>query len=292
MPKTPLLGTGLNGLVGSKFVELFKNSYSLVVLDISDPNDPVDITQYDQVAKKFETSSAQFVLHFAAFTDVTAAWEQRGDKQGLAYKVNVDGTANVVKAAQSTCKHVIHVSTAYVFNGEKAGLYHESEPMDPIEWYGQTKAWAEEKVQSANCPWTILRIDQPFRSDAFAKTDVAHRIASKLKDNSLYPMFTDHFFGPTVIEEFSRVIDWVIRTSTTGLFHASSGEQWSDFEFANLIKQKLELPGEVKSGSLSEYLKTLNRPYQKNTALDTSKLTQALDFQLQSIDTAIGQLEL
>lgn len=285
----PLLVTGLKGLVGSKLGSLFAHTYAFESLDISDPETPVDITNLDQVLTSFQKSSAAYVVHFAAFTDVNAAWQQRDDKSGPAYKVNVVGTENIVAAAERTDKHVIHISTAYVFDGEKTTPYTESDEPHALEWYGQTKLLAEQRVLAAQTPTTILRIDQPFRSDPFARPDIVHKIAAGIKAGTLYPQFTNHFFGPTYIDDFAKVIDWVIRTNATGLFHASSGEQWSDYDFATLINETHHLGGEVKPGDLTEYLKTVQRPYQKNTALDVSKLQTALDFSLTPITTAVTQ---
>ena len=228
--KTPLIATGLNGLVGSKFHDDFDHKYDFQNLDLRDPENPVDITNAEQILKIFQNSPAQFVFHLAAYTDVTGAWKQKDDKNGVAYRVNVVGTQNIVDACAATGKHLIHVSTAYVFDGEKDGLYTEDDPTNPIEWYGQTKLWAEEAVMSSDINWTILRIDQPFRSDKFPKVDIAHRIIDGLKAGTLYPQFTNHYFGPTFIDDFAKIVDWVIRTKTTGLFHASSGEKWSDVE--------------------------------------------------------------
>lgn len=288
-----LITTGLNGLVGSKFAQDFKNQYQFHSLDLRHPTHPVDITNYESVIQAFEAKpEAKFVLHLAAFTDVTAAWNQQGDKNGLVYKINVDGTKNIIKACQQTNKHLIHISTAYVFNGEKETLYTEADPMQPIEWYGQTKAWAEEAVTNSDLNWTILRIDQPFRSDSFEKVDMAHKIIQGLQANKLYPMFDNHYFGPTFIDDFAKVIDFIVRTGQTGLFHASSGEKWSDYDFAVAIKEGLNLAGEVKKGDLAAYLASLNRPYQKNTALDCTKLKNALDFELISIQEAIKKIQL
>ncbi len=282
-----VIATGLNGLVGSKFEQLFSGKYKFDRMDSSSKDNPVDITNFDQVIKVFQDSSAKSVIHLAAYTNVTGAWEQTNDKTGPAYLVNVEGTKNIVRACEETGKHLIHISTAYVFNGENDGLYLETDPTSPIEWYGQTKALAEEAVMNSKTPWTIFRIDQPFRSDAFHKMDVVHKIINGLNEGTLYPQFADHFFGPTFIDDFAKVLDWSIRTQTTGLFHASSGEKWSDFDFATLIKETHGISGEVKSGMLSDYLKTLARPYQRNTALNCEKLRSALDFSLLSVAEAI-----
>jgi dTDP-4-dehydrorhamnose reductase len=54
-------------------------------------------------------------------------------------------------------------------------MYLETDKTNPIEWYGKTKALAEEVIQKSDIAWTILRIDQPFRNDAFTKIDTLHR---------------------------------------------------------------------------------------------------------------------
>jgi dTDP-4-dehydrorhamnose reductase len=286
----PIIGTGLSGLIGSKLMADFSQQYEFAKVDVADPVNPVDITKLDSILEFFNNSSAEFVVHFAAYTDVTGAWQQSGDKNGLAYQVNVLGTQNIVHACEVTHKHLIHVSTAYVFNGENENMYQENEPLSPIEWYGQTKAWAEEAVTAAKCPWTILRIDQPFRSDAASRPDVVRRIIASIKDGTLYPQFNNHYMGPTFIDDFVKIIDWVIRKKMTGIYHASSGEKWSDFEFATLINQSLNLKGNVKSGDLFEYLKTAKRPYQKNTALDCSKLVKEIDFKMLTVKEAVGKI--
>lgn len=289
MNKTPLLGTGLNGLIGSKFVMDFSNQYDFDNLDLRNPMTPVDITNEKQVLAVLSNSEAKFVVHMAAFTDVTGAWQQTDDTSGLCYQVNVKGTENLVKACAATSKHLIHLSTAYVFDGEKKEMYVETDKTNPIEWYGKTKALAEEVIQNSNIDWTILRIDQPFRNDSFEKIDTLHRVLDGMRNNKLYPQFTDHFFGPTYINDLAKVIDYVIRQKITGLYHASSGESWSDFKFAEFINQKFNLNFDLKSGSLAEYLETSNRPYQRNTALNIDKIKSSLDFQLKTIKEAIAE---
>ncbi|MFZ5437876.1 MAG: SDR family oxidoreductase [Patescibacteria group bacterium] len=286
-----ILTTGLNGLVGSRFALDFKNEYSFDNLDLRDEKQPTDITNYDQVLNRFQNSIATHVIHLAAYTDVTGAWQQTGDKNGIAYQVNVVGTENVVKAAETTNKHVIYVSTAYVFDGEKKELYTEEDTPKPIEWYGETKYLAEEIVKQAQCPWTILRIDQPFRADSFEKVDTAHRVMKGIKEGSLYPQFTNHYFGPTYVNDFAKIMDFIIRTSPTGLFHASSGESWTDYDFAVAINDIHQLGGKIGQGDLEVYLASSERPYQRNTAMSNKKLLEILDFELKTIRQALAEIK-
>lgn len=289
MGNIPLLGTGLNGLIGSKFMADFGDKYDFDNLDVRSAIRPVDITNEKQVRAVLSASDAEFVVHMAAFTDVTGAWQQTGDVNGACYVVNVKGTENLVKVCAETGKHLIYLSTAYVFDGEKKEMYVETDKTNPIEWYGKTKALAEEVVQNSNISWTILRIDQPFRNDPFEKIDTLHRVIEGMKNNKLYPQFTDHYVGPTYINDFVKIIDFAISQKLTGLYHASSGESWTDFDFAKFTNETLALNFDLKEGSLAKYLEASNRPYQKNTALNIDKLRNVLDFRLKTIKEAIKE---
>jgi dTDP-4-dehydrorhamnose reductase len=283
--------TGANGLVGSYVAQHLSSTHSLISFDISDPDRPIDITNKDVVMKAVSESTAEYIVHFAAFTDVTAAWEQSGDTSGIAYKVNVLGTQYLVDACNEAGKHLIHTSTSYVFDGEKADPYVESDPTSPIEWYGETKALAEQYITEHAKNWTIFRIDQPFRPDVFPKKDLPHKIIDQLSSNTLTPQFSDHYFGPTWIPDYAKVIAWAIRTKPQGLFHATNGETWTNLQYAQEIARAVGSSQEVQGSSLTEYLKTQNRPYQKNTALNCGKLQNILDFKQTPIAQAISLIE-
>lgn len=286
-----LIITGANGLIGSYVSQLLSNNHTLVSFDVSDPQRPIDITNKEVVMKAVSQSTAEYLVHFAAFTDVTAAWEQSGDKSGIAYKVNVMGTQYLVDACNETGKHLIHTSTSYVFDGEKTDPYVESDQTHPIEWYGETKALAEQYIIENAKNWTIFRIDQPFRPDIFPKKDLPHKIIEQLAAHTLTPQFSDHYFGPTWIPDYAKIIEWAVRTKPQGLFHATNGETWTNFQFAQEVAKAVGSDHKIVANSLAEYLKTHNRPYQKNSALDCEKLQQILDFKQTPIAQAVAMIE-
>jgi len=289
MEKAHLLITGSNGLVASQFMAQYGDQYVFDTIDLSNPEHPVDITKLDQVQRAVTDSSASAIIHCAAYTNVTEAWKQQDDRSGAAYQVNVIGTAHAAQAAAETGKHLVHISTPYIFDGTLDGLYTEEEPASPIEWYGYTKAEAERVLGESAASWTILRIDQPFRSLPFSRPDTVQRIISGLEAGTLPPQFTDHTFGPTFLDDFSHVLHWAVEQKSQGIFHATSGEKWTDYDFATAVQKAFGLKGTVQKGSLSEYLAKSNRPYQKNTALSTEKLVRLMGKQLDVAD-ALKQL--
>lgn len=283
-----ILITGAGGLVGCVVHDLLQLSATC----LTPSSRELDLLNEQAVLEFFEAHPVDAVIHLAAYTDVSAAWQQRGDTTGSAYQINVIGTRHVAQAAQGVGAHMIQISTAYVFDGNKETRYVESDAVSPIEWYGQTKAEAEHVVQSTCANWSILRIDQPFRLAPFKKLDIAHRIALGLRAGTLHPQFTDHFFGPTIIEDFAKIVQWAVSVGPVGLLHASSGEKWSDYDFATLIGRTLQLPFSIERGSLALVNKPDARPYQKNTAMSSDLLRSKIDFQLRNIADTIPELRL
>src|SRR5690349_17834981 len=97
-----IIGTGISGLVGSRIVELFKDTY---IFHEMSRKTGVDITDKQAVLDKIENSPAQIVLHLAAKTDVDGCEKDREfGENGEAWKINVLGTENVIDACKKTNK--------------------------------------------------------------------------------------------------------------------------------------------------------------------------------------------
>lgn len=272
--KPEVLGTGLSGLVGSRIVELLSENYTFSNLDLSEG---VDILDKQSIYNKIKNSSSECVLHLAAFTDVNAAQEQNGDKSGSAWQVNVVGTQNIVEVCKELNKHLIHLSTGYVFDGQKSEAYTEDDAMNPTDWYSVTKAEAEKVIQNLLPDSTILRINFPYRTDEFAKRDIWHKMSDALKAGKTGPFFADHFFTLTPIEWLAEVMRWAIETKPAGIYHATSDTVYSDYSLAQEIAKTLSIdPSVIQKGSLEEFNKTATRPYQPSLILSNHKLKTAM----------------
>lgn len=273
MEKTPVLGTGLSGLVGSKITEILALEFSFANLDLSQG---VDITNAEQVEKAVSSSPADVVLHLAAFTDLNAAETQKGDRSGSVYQVNVVGTENLARACAKHGKHLVHMSTGYVFDGQKKGPYVETDTPNPIDWYGQTKLEAEQVVQELlPQSHTILRINFPYRQDEFAKKDIWHKMADALMAGKNGPFFDDHFYTLTPIEWLAEVLRWSFQTKPVGVFHTTTDTVYTDFTLAQEIQRSLGLSGELLRSSLAEYNAGAERKYAPSLILSSEKLKQA-----------------
>ena len=275
MGKTKVIGTGLSGLVGSRIKEMLGESYSFIDFSLETG---VNILDIKSLEKRFlENKEAKAVIHLAAFTDTNAAWSQRGDKSGLCYRLNVLGTKNIIRLCQEYGYYLIYVSTDFVFSGKKEGVYTEKDTPDPIEWYGQTKRWAEEEVLESKLKAAIVRLSYPFRAFFPQKSDLVRKMIDGFKKQTLYPLFTDQIITPTFIDDFAGGIGYFLRKKPEGIFHLVGDSQLSPYEIGLKIAQTFNFDSSLlKKGSLADYQKNSSfdsRPFQKNLALDNQKIT-------------------
>jgi dTDP-4-dehydrorhamnose reductase len=282
--KTHLIATGLSGMVGSRFAELYGHKYEFQNLDLTNN---VDITDAKVVDSAVKSSSADTIIHLAAYTNVDQANLQQNDKQGPCYQINVIGTKNIVAAAKKYKKYLIHVSTDFVFSGNRHKPYNEDMPTDPIEWYGQTKEMAEKIVSQAPINWSIVRISFPFRANFPGKPDLVRKIIAGLQYDTLPPMFTDHIITPSFVDDLCKVFFMFTLKRPRGIWHATGSSFVSDYELAQIIKTTFNLPGTIREGSLQEYLKTAKRPYQTELKISNAKLQLELGNPMLDVASAL-----
>lgn len=284
--KPVILGTGLSGMIGSRLVELFGSEFEFVNLDLTTG---VDITQVETVETMLKKYPATTVIHLAAFTDVSKACAETGNKDGLVYKVNVLGTKNIAEACKKYVHYLIHISTDFIFDGQNppATGYAETDSPHPIEWYGQTKLWAEEEVTKSGCRHVILRTAFPFRAKFDLKPDLVRNIITNLTKNTLHPMFSDQIITPTFIDDLCEVFKIFITKQPTGIYHCVGSTALSPFELAQKIAQVFAIKTEIKSISFKDWPQTDPRPRQQFLRVSNAKLFQDFGYKMKTIDEAL-----
>lgn len=285
-----ILGTGLSGLVGSRIVEL-NPEFNFTDLSL---DSGYDILNYPSLETAFGQFSGDIVIHLAAFTDTAAAWLQRGDKTGLCYRLNVEGTKNIVDLCQKHHKYLIYISTDFVFDGQKTNPYTETDQPHPIEWYGETKYLAEQLVTTSGIPAAVVRIAFPYRAKFAPKQDLVRKIIDGFKTQKLYPMFTDQITTPTFIDDIALGLRYFFEHQPNGIYHLVASSFQSPYDLAlNIAKvfgydSKLVFPG-----SLTEFLKTqppASRPWQKSLALSNQNVTD-LGISMKTLQSGLESLK-
>lgn len=236
--KISILGTGLTGMVGSRIVELLKSKYEFEDLSYETG---IDITNKDQVKKIIFQSSADIILHLAAKTDVDSCEKDKSlKKDGDAWRVNAEGTRNIVEACKKDKKRIIYISTDFVFDGNK-DFYQEEDMPNPINWYAVTKYEGEKIVQSSGLPYLICRLAFPYRANFLPKKDLIRGLLEKLKNHEELKMVSDQFITPTFIDDIAGAINSLIFNKAEGIFHVVGSSSHTPLEIAQLIAETFSL---------------------------------------------------
>ena len=211
----------------------------------------IDIGNPAQVAHAIAYIKPTIIVNAAAFTDTSQAEKDKD----LAKKVNADAVKYICEAADKQQKKpfIIHISTNYVFNGYTANPlgYIESDPIDPINYYGLTKAAGEKNLYNDYTRYFILRTSWLFSPYGL---NFVKQIVQKIRfDQQDAFVVKDQFGAPTSTQALARVIGLLIdhimtHEATTldamhayGTYHFSSQEYSSYYDFALAIRAYLLL---------------------------------------------------
>ena len=255
--KLRVLVTGSQGLVGSHFCD--QNTDFIIM---APTQEEFNLQEQKKMKKYLEVNKLDWVVNFAAFTDVTKAEMENGDLKGDTWQINVKGVRNILKYFKS--KNIIQISTDMVFPGNAAfpGPYSETDtpPNDKkdLTWYGWTKNRGERLIKQRG--GTVLRIIYPISFEFDKRPDYIRGPIKKFVKGKLYPLFNDQQISITYIHEITQVLNIIINSSLRGVYHVSSNTTTP----YDLIKKTLEELGEntssLKSASVVEFLKTQSNP--------------------------------
>jgi dTDP-4-dehydrorhamnose reductase len=293
MAEKKILVTGSKGLVGSRFVELYPQPENLITPDLPEFN----LCDKSEVSDLINKTNPQVILHFAAFTDVSAGENQRGDKKGICWQVNVEGTNNLLSASTKTGCFFVQISTDMVFPGDRIdpGPYTESHqpPSDPnkLTWYGYSKSVAENLAIESKA--TIVRIIYPVRANFPAKLDYLRKPLQLYDQKKLYPLFTDQYVSLTFIDELCLALQKIIRNRLVGIYHVSSPDTSTPFALISYLLEKSRgIKDAVQPSSLDQFLKSVNNParYPKFGGLQSRFSEKALDLKFSSTTEIIDKL--
>lgn len=242
----------------------------------------LDIRDAGSIARAVEAAAPDLVINAAAYTAV----DQAETEQDEARLVNAAGAGALAKAAADCGAAILHLSTDYVFNGEKRSPYVETDPVDPLGAYGRSKLEGEQAVAAANSHSVILRtawVYSPWGKN-FAKTML--RVAEARDELSVVH---DQQGNPTSAADIAAAL-WGIACQyadnpaslVSGAFRMTAAGEGSWAEFAEEIFAISAAVGgpsaHVKRITTAEYPTPTRRP--ANSRLDCFQLRAVYGIEL------------
>lgn len=279
-----ILLTGANGQLGSEIVSLAKN-YKLKLYPFTRAQ--LNITEAEQIKYVLATIKPNYIINAAAYTAVDKA----ENESELAFAINGMGVKNLAKVAQEYDIPLLHISTDYIFDGEKKTAYIEEDQAQPMSIYGQSKLNGENFLKETWFKHIILRVSWVFGAfgNNFVKTIV--RLSNEQNDLKI---IADQKGTPTyagdIAQALLKIIECLDKGQTDwGIYHYTGIPSLSWYEFAVKIidaakqRKKLQLKNIIPISAL-ESPSIAHRPF--NSELACHKITQT--FNIKPNDWSLG----
>lgn len=285
-----ILVTGSNGQVGSCLVKQLTELSEIECLAVD--RDQLDITDRDAVNKLVNEFKPDAIINAAAHTAVDKA-EQEVE---LSYAINRDGPKFLAQSANRVGATILHISTDYVFAGDKVGEYVETDAVAPQGIYGQSKLAGELAVAAA-CPrHIIMRTAWVFceTGNNFVKTML--RLAQSRDELGVV---ADQFGGPSYAGDIAAALITMAQSLYNGnhdygIYHFAGMPHVSWHQFASNIFNKANEQGilnkvmRVNAITSDQYPTPAKRP--ANSKLDCQKIEQTFGIQPSDWQTALKNL--
>ena len=258
-----VLITGAAGQLGTELVEAFERAGHDVIPTTHASLDIVDASAVNRLVGEVRPD---WIIHGAAWTAVDAC---ESDPE-RASAVNGGGTRNIVSAAERVGARVLYVSTDYVFDGNKAGAYVESDVPNPQSIYGSSKLEGERAMRPNDL---VVRISWVcgYHGGNMVKTIL--RLAAT---NPTLSFVDDQVGHPTFADDAARAMLGLVEAGLAGTFHVTNAGAVSWYEFAReVLRAAGEDPDRVKPIATSDLQPPRPARRPANSVLDNAALRAA-----------------
>jgi len=226
----------------------------------------LDITNKAAVLKTIKEIQPDVLINTAAYTAVDKCEKERE----TARLVNGTAVGYLAQAVQTTGTRLIHISTDYIFNGEKKGSYSENDKANPISVYGFSKLIGEQELVRFTDNWVIIRTQWLYGENGKNFVETILRSADYRDELSIVD---DQSGSPTYAGDLAYTIKWFVENNIKKqVFNFSNEGIVSWYGFTCEILRLAGIKKKLVPVDSSMFPRPAKRPC--NSALDKTKIKQ------------------
>lgn len=277
--KQTVLITGANGFLGQKLVErLVANpAYQLVATSKRENRNsvqngyiyvPCGFEGLDEFKSLLGSIHPDKIIHTAAISGV----ETCENDPVLCQKVNVEVVGVIGEYCKKFDKHLVHLSTDFVFDG-KEGPYRETDVPNPCNAYGQSKWNAEKWLKKIECRVAILRTILVYGINGDPnRSNLVLWAKNQLENGNSIKVVSDQWRMPTFVDDLATACIQAMEKEATGTFHISGEEMMSILETVEQVADFWHLDRSLITPiEAREIGQDNNRPRKTGFILDKAK---------------------
>ncbi len=243
-----VLVTGATGLLGTAVMEKLAGLTHPIPVSRGAPPDGLrgDLLEVE-TWERIRAADWDAAVHCAAIRSPERCEENRD----VAYRLNVEAAARMAECAAARNAWMVHISTDYVFDGERPP-YGEEDATAPVNFYGETKREAEQEVLSRCRTATVLRIPALYGDPPAPSPLLEEGMAAASAGTECFLDDTIVRY-PTHTGDVADVVAFLLRRRFAGFVHASAQRAATRYEWARLI-------GEIMGWNTSHLRRSIGRP--------------------------------
>lgn len=278
-----ILVTGSNGQLGwelSQAAAVYPQ-FEFVFVD----RNAMDLSNPTELGGIIELFAPDAIINTAAYTAVDKAETEKE----LAHTINAEAVAALAGIAKKRNIPFISFSTDYVFSGNASSPYLTDTQLNPVNYYGQTKADGEQMAIAANENTIIMRTSWVFSSHGnnFVKT-----MMRLMKDRDALNIVGDQRGRPTYAKDLALATIQILIAINAGavvkgIYHYANTGETTWFKFAEKIKEFAGLECELTAITSDQFPTPAKRP--SYSVLDTQKIEEELGLQIPQWEIALKQ---
>lgn len=284
-----ILVTGANGQLGHEIQRVAKSSnHNYIFTDVADGYEKLDITNIEDIRNMVKNNNVDIIVNCAAYTNVDKA-ESDYDTADLINNTAVGNLATAMKEAGGT---LIHISTDYVFQGDRNTPCQEDWTTNPLGVYGKTKLAGEAAIATTGCNSIIIRTAWLYSQ--WGKNFVKTMQSLTATHDTLKVVF-DQVGTPTFAGDLADTIAHIIntgQTNKTGIYHFSNEGVCSWYDFAKMICKLSGNTCDISPCYSKEFPSPVKRPH--FSVLDKRKIKETFGIKVpywtDSLEVCIKQL--
>jgi dTDP-4-dehydrorhamnose reductase len=277
---------GNKGMLGQEVEKLFKRKR----LSYLASDKEVDITNYPILQEFTKNIELAWIINCSGYTEVDKA-EKEIEK---AFQINRDGVKNISKIATEKQAKLVHISTDYVFNGEKDTplSYTEDDKTEPINLYGESKLAGEREIKETLKKYFILRTAWLY---GIGGKNFVSTMLKLFKEKEEIKVVSDQWGSPTYSVDLAEVILKIINNDSDkfGIYHFTNEGVTNWYEFARTIYEKAKRLGLIEGNKKIEaqpiktedYPTAARRP--RYSVLSKDKIKKEFNLKLRNWDEAL-----
>lgn len=285
-----ILVTGANGQLGHEMQRMAKSSnHNYIFTDVADGNEKLDITNLEDIRNMVKKNDVDIIVNCAAYTNVDKA-ESDYDTANL---INNTAAGNLAAAMKEVGGTLIHISTDYVFQGDRNTPCQEDWATNPLGVYGKTKLAGEKAIEATGCNHIIIRTAWLYSQ--WGKNFVKTMQSLTASHDTLKVVF-DQVGTPTFAGDLADVIAHIInsgQTDKTGIYHFSNEGVCSWYDFAKMICKLSGNTCDINPCYSEEFPSPVKRPH--FSVLDKKKIRDTFGIKVpywtDSLEVCMKQLE-